>query len=131
MLTHSTEFDALKIDDAGVTDLKIVPWHRIALSLIVFPKPEKLGASLPYYYLQFNKVVGFKLALPLCGVYSIITAHRATDSGSPFLDTCVENARQSRAKFNIDRLLEFSLEFVDGHLEVVAESFICSVTLES
>lgn len=130
MLTPAMEFDALKIDNAGITDIKIVPWHKIALSLTVFPDPKSLEATLPYYHLQFNKVVGFKLALPLCGVYSIVTAHRAADS-SAFLDTCIEKARHSRAKYNTDRLIEYSLEFADGHLEVVAESFTCSVTLES
>ncbi len=122
------EFSEINLDGALVQNLEIIPLKKISLRMMAFPTASNPTASGEIYDLQFNRVVDFDLETD--GTSLRITGQKVFKD-SEFLETVRTRPKKFAAKIYPERLQHFRIEFDDGRLDVIAESFSCVLLWET
>lgn len=122
------EFSEINLDGALVQNLEIIPLKKICLNVIAFPTASNPTASGEIYDLQFNRVVDFDLETD--GTSLRIIGQKVFKV-SEYSATVRARPNKTGAKIYPERLHHFRIEFDEGRLDVIAESFSCVLLWET
>ena len=122
------EFSKINLDGALVQNLEIIPLKKICLNVLTFPTASKPTGYGKIYDLQFNRVIDFDLETD--GISLRITGQKVFKE-SEFLETVRTRPTNYSIKIHPERWHHFRIEFDEGRLDVIAESFSCVLLWET